>query len=66
MMKKPYPAHGHDHAVVVAGVDDEVIAHRAAGLHDVTDAALLGPVDVVAEREERVRCANIRSGKITA
>ena len=55
MVKQPDPAHGHDHAVLVARLDDQIVPHRAAGLYDIADAALLGAVDVVAEREKRVR-----------
>jgi hypothetical protein len=42
----------HRHAVLVAGRDRVLAAHRAAGLDDRRDAAAGGLVDVVAEREK--------------
>ena len=46
--------HGHGHVVFVGRLDDIVIADGAAGLGDVGHAALVGALDVVAEREEGV------------
>ena len=46
--------HCHGNTVFVAGRDDVVVADRAAALRDVGDAALMGTLYVVAEREERI------------
>lgn len=45
----------HCNAVLVADFDNVIVADRAAGLRDVLHAALVRSLDVVAEREERVR-----------
>ena len=54
-MEQAETGEGHDHVHVVAGFDDEVIADGAAGLCDVGDAGLVVTLNVVREREERVR-----------
>ena len=46
--------HGHRHVVLVGRLDDIVVADGAAGLGDVGHAALVGTLDVVAEREESI------------
>ena len=46
--------HGHGHVVFVGRLDDIVIADGTAGLGDIGHAALVGALDVVAEREEGV------------
>src|SRR5690349_6528687 len=55
MVKEPEPSAGHGDVVLVAGRDDVRIAQGAAGLDDVLDAAGVGAIDVVAERDIRVR-----------
>ena len=55
VMEEADVGHRHSDAVLVAGGDDIVVADRAAALRDVGDAALMGTLHVVAEREERVR-----------
>mmetsp|Transcript_12883 Transcript_12883/g.40882 ORF Transcript_12883/g.40882 Transcript_12883/m.40882 type:complete len:313 (+) Transcript_12883:267-1205(+) len=54
-MEEADAGHGHGDAVLVAGGDDVVVLHGAAGLGDVLDAEGGGDVDVVAEGEEGVR-----------
>ena len=49
MVEEAHAGEGHRHAVAVAGLDDEVITDRAAGLCDVGNAALVCALDVVAE-----------------
>ena len=44
----------HNHTVLVAGLDHLVIAHRAARLRHIPDAALIGAVNIITEWEERV------------
>ena len=53
-MKQSQPAHRHHHPVLVAGLNDGVVALTAAGLKHVAHARLRGAVDRVAEREERI------------
>ena len=54
VMEEADVGHCHGDAVFVAGRDDVVVADRAAALRDVGDAALMGTLHVVAEREERI------------
>ena len=54
MVEQPDASECHGDAVLVAGHDDVVVADAAAGLCDELDAALVGPLDVVAEGEEGV------------
>ena len=54
-MEQPQAAEGHGDAVLVAGVDDLLVADGAAGLHDGGHAGAAGALDVVAEGEEGVR-----------
>ncbi len=54
-MEQSHAGERHGDAVLVAGHDDVVVAHRAAGLGYVLHAALVGTLDVVAEGEEGVR-----------
>ena len=42
--------------MVIRGLDDLLVTHRADGLDDGRNACLGGGVNAVAEREERVRC----------
>ena len=53
-MEEADVGHCHSNTVFVAGRDDVVVADRAAALRDVGDAALMGTLHVVAEREERI------------
>ena len=55
MMEQTDAGERHHDAILVAGLNDIVIANRAARLCDVSDTGLLCALDVVAEREECVR-----------
>ena len=54
-MEQPQAAEGHGDAVLIAGVDDLLVADGAAGLHDGGHAGAAGALDVVTEGEEGVR-----------
>ena len=54
MMKQSYASKCHCDAVLVAGHDDMIVAHGAAGLGDELHTALMGALDIVAEGEEGV------------
>ena len=54
-MEQPDAAECHGNAVLVAGVDDLLIADGAAGLDDGGHAGAAGALDVVTEGEESVR-----------
>ena len=54
-MEQPQAAEGHCDAVLVAGVNDLLVADGAAGLHDGGHAGAAGTLDVVAEGEEGIR-----------
>ena len=54
-MEQPDAAEGHRDVVLVAGVDDLLVADGAAGLDDGGHAGTAGALDVVAKREERIR-----------
>ncbi len=54
-MEQPDAAECHCDAVLIAGVDDLLVADGAAGLDDGSNAGAAGPLDVVAEGEECVR-----------
>ena len=54
MMEQPDTRKCHRHPVLVAALDDRIVADRAARLGDVANAALLRALDIVREREERV------------
>ena len=54
-MEQPQAAEGHGDAVLIAGVDDLLVADGAAGLHDGGHAGAAGALDVVTEGEERIR-----------
>ena len=53
-MEQSLSGKGHGDAVFIRGLDDVVVADRAAGFRDVGDAALSRALNIVAEREERV------------
>ena len=54
-MEQPDAAECHCDAVLVAGVDDLLVADGAAGLDDGRHAGTACALDVVAEGEERIR-----------
>ena len=54
MVEQPDAGKRHDHAVLVCGLDDVVVADASAGLGDVLDAAFRRALYVVAEGEEGV------------
>ena len=56
-MEQSLSGKGHGDAVFIRGLDDVVVADRAAGFRDVGDAALSRALNIVAEREERVGAA---------
>ena len=53
-MEQPDAAEGHRDVVLVAGVDDLLVADGAAGLDDGGHAGTAGALDVVAEGEEGI------------
>ena len=55
MVEQAHAGESHGDAVLVAFLDDEVIADGAAGLGNVADAGGIGPLDVVGEGEEGIR-----------
>ena len=55
MVEQSHAGEGHGHAVLIAALDDQIVADGAAGLGDVGNAGLLGALDVVAEGEEGIR-----------
>ena len=54
MVEQSHSCERHGHAVLVAAVDNHVVADRSAGLCDVGNAALLRTLDVIVEGEERI------------
>ena len=54
-MEQPDAAERHGNAVLIAGVNDLLVADRAAGLDNGSHAGAAGTLDVVAEGEESVR-----------
>ena len=54
MMEKPHSGKAHNHSVLITLIDDKIIPYGSARFCDVCNAALLSPVDIVAEREECV------------
>ena len=58
MQEQPHAGVAHDHAVLVGGVGDVLVAGRAAGLGEGADAAGGGAVQVVAEGDEGVAAEN--------
>ena len=53
-MEQSHSGEVHDDAVLVAGLDDDIISHRTARLSYVPDTTAVSTLDIVAEREERV------------
>ena len=55
MVEQPDPREGHNHAVLVAGLDHLVVTHGAAGLGYIFHSALMSAFNVVSKREEGIR-----------
>ena len=54
MMEEAHTGERHCDAILVAGINNIVVANRSACLCDVLYTALVRTLDVVAEREERI------------
>ena len=54
MMEQAHAREGHGDAILIAGHNNMIVAHRAAGLGDILHTALVGTLDIVAEGEESV------------
>ena len=54
MMEEAHTCERHCDAILVAGINNIVVANRTASLSNVLYATLVSTLDVVAEREERV------------
>ena len=54
-MEQPDAAERHGNAVLIAGVNDLLVADRAAGLDNGGHAGAAGTLDVVAKGEEGIR-----------
>lgn len=54
MVEQPHSSKGHNHVVLVAFFDDQVIPNGTAGLGHVAHTGLEGPLDVVREGEEGI------------
>ena len=54
MVEKSYASECHGNAILVAGVDNMVIAHAASGLCYVFNSTLMSTLDIVAKGEESV------------
>ena len=54
-MEKSHSGKAHRDVILVAALDDEIVADRSAGLCDVGNAGLLRALDVITEGEEGVR-----------
>lgn len=54
MMEKSDAGKGHDHSILVAGFDNIIVAHTAAGLGHIFHTAVVGALYVVAKWEEGV------------
>src|SRR5690606_3493600 len=57
VLEVPLPGEDHGEALLVRGLDDLLVADRAAGLDHRGRARRRGGVEAVAEREERIRRA---------
>lgn len=53
-MEQAYTGHSHDDAVLIASVDDIIVADAASGLGHILHAASVSALDVVAEWEEGI------------
>lgn len=54
MMEQAHASESHDHALLVALFDDQIIADRATGLCDVLNTGGESTLDIVTEGEECV------------
>ena len=54
-MELPYAGNQHGHSMFISRPDYILIPQRASALAYVSDSASVSPVNVVAERKERVR-----------
>ena len=54
MMEQAHTCKRHGYAILVAGVDNIVVAYAASSLCDILYAALVGTLDVVAKGEEGI------------
>jgi len=54
-MEQSHASEGHGDAILVASLDDIVVADATASLRNIADATLVGTLDVVAEGEECIR-----------
>ena len=54
MMEQTNSGKRHNHIVFVAALDHQIISHGTAGLGNIRYAALLSPLNVVAEGEEGI------------
>ena len=54
MVEQPHTGEGHNNAVFVALLDDQVIPDGAAGLGNIADTGGIGPLDVIREGEEGI------------
>ena len=55
MMEQSEACEAHSHAIFVTCLDNDIISDASARFRDIFHTALFSAVDVVAEREERVR-----------
>ena len=54
MMEEADSGEGHDHIVLVAAFNDQVVTDGTTGLRYILNAALMGTLDIVGEGEESV------------
>ena len=54
MVEQTYASKGHGDAILVARHDNMVVAHRATGLSNELNTALVGTLNIVAEGEEGI------------
>ena len=62
MMEQTHAGEGHDDAVLVALLDDQIIADGAAGLGDVLDTGSHTALNGVGEGEECVGAQSLAGG----
>src|SRR5699024_5589534 len=55
MMEQADSCEGHHHSIFIAGLDHCVVAHGATRFSYILHTALMGSLNIVAEREEGVR-----------
>ena len=54
VVEESHARKGHDDSVVVTGLYDLIISQGPAGLYDILDPALCGPVNAIAEGEKGI------------